>query len=830
LDLGYNSYIILKSHSFGHVNPETGMEDMRRAEEELRESEERFRVMTSSAQDAIVMMDDEGRVTFWNEAAERIFGYSKQEALGTVVHDLLAKPGYREQYRRAFSEWQATGQGPVVNKTIELTALRKDGVEIPVELSLSSFRIRGRWNALAVTRDITERKRSDAELRKSNQRLDLLADTAAQLLLSESPQEVIDSLCRKVLSFLDCQAFFNYLVDDDRKRLHLNACGGIPVEDVRKMEWLDYGVGLCGCSARDGSRLVVEDLQDTDDQYTALVRPFGIQAYACHPLMAQGQVLGTLSFCSRTRRRFNDDELSLMKAVADQVAIALDRKRSAERIASSEQKFRAIFENSRDAIFLIAEDHSFAECNPAAMEMFRCGKSELLEKRPYSFSPYLQPDGRVSREKAEELLDAALRGTPQGFEWIHHRADGSRFDAYVVLNSFELGGKIMMQSIVRDISARKKAEAALRESELRFRALVETTSDWIWEINEDDVYTYAGPKIMEYLGYEPDEVIGLSHYDLMPPNEVRHFKTRFHAISRKRRPFYALEKKNLHKNGTIIILETSGVPVFDKHGAFRGYRGIDRDVTERKMLEQKFLHAQKMDAVGQLASGIAHEFNNIIMAIIGYGNLLLPRMEGDAEGRKFTTQLLVLATRAATLTHDLLTFGRKQGVNPTPVDLNGTIRKTESLLRWLIGESIELKVELQEGVLPVLLVSGQIEQLLINLATNARDAMPDGGLLTVQTATVAGGEDCLKAGLPGDAGNYALVSVSDTGTGMDEKTRGKIFDPFFTTKEAGKGTGLGLTTVYGIVRQHKGHIRVDSKPGHGTTFSVYLPLIETGLM
>jgi PAS domain S-box-containing protein len=675
------------------------MEDISKTEQGLRESEERFRVMTASAQDAIVMMDDEGRITFWNEAAERIFGYSKQEAMGMVAYDLLAEPGYRDKYRQAFPEWRLTGQGPAVNKTIELTALRKDGAEIPIELSLSSVRIRGRWNALAVTRDITARKRSDAELRLSNQRLDLLADTAAQLLMSDSPQEVIDSLCRKVLTFLDCQAFFNYLVDYDRQRLHLNACGGIPEEDVRKMEWLDYGVGLCGCSARDGCRLVVEDLQDTNDQYTALVRPFGIQAYACHPLTAQGQVLGTLSFCSRTRKSFKDDELSLMKAVADQVAIALDRERSAERIARSEQ---------------------------------------------------------------------------------------------------------------------------------RFRALVETTSDWIWEIDENEVYTYAGPKIMEYLGYEPAEVIGMSHYDLMAPNEARDFKTRYRAITQQRKAFYTLEKKNLHKNGATIILETSGVPVFDKHGCFRGYRGIDRDITERKVLEQKFLYAQKMDAVGQLASGIAHEFNNIIMAIIGYGNLLLPRMEGDPEGLKFTTQLMALASRAATLTHDLLTFGRKQGANPTPVDLNDTIRKTESMVRWLIDDNIGLKIELQEGVLPVLLVSGQIEQLLINLATNARDAMPDGGLLSVKTASVDRLEDLPKECLEGQAGEYALVSVSDTGMGMDEATREKIFDPFFTTKEVGKGTGLGLTMVYGIVRQHMGAITVESKQGQGTTFRVYLPLIKAG--
>jgi PAS domain S-box-containing protein len=218
------------------------------------------------------------------------------------------------------------------------------------------------------TEVITERKRVEEVLKKSNQRLDLLAGTASMLLESDSPQEVIDSLCRKVLAFLNCDAFFNYIVDYDKQRLHLNACGGIPDIDVRKMEWLDYGEGLCGCSARDGSRLVVENLQDIEDQYTALVRPFGIQAYACHPLISQGRVIGTLSFCTRTKSHFTDDELSIMKSVADQVAIAIDRKLSTELMSRSKKKFREIFENARDAISSW-EDSSFLNPGGGTVQM-----------------------------------------------------------------------------------------------------------------------------------------------------------------------------------------------------------------------------------------------------------------------------------------------------------------------------------------------------------------------------------------------------------------------------------------------------------------------------
>ena len=249
--------------------------------------------------------------------------------------------------------------------------------------------------------------------------------------------------------------------------------------------------------------------------------------------------------------------------------------------------------------------------------------------------------------------------------------------------------------------------------------------------------------------------------------------------------------------------------------------------TEKERLEEQLRHAQKMEAVGTLAGGIAHDFNNALTAIIGYGDLLKMRIDKDNPLRSNVDQILVSAEKAANLTQRLLAFSRKQLIEPRPINLNQSIKNVEKLLTRLIREDIEIKVKLSREDLIVMADSGQIEQALMNLATNARDAMPDGGVLTVATESVELNREFFKASDYERPGRYALLSVTDTGIGMDEKTRERVFDPFFTTKEVGKGTGLGLSMVYGIIKQHEGYIYVSSKPGKGTTFRIYLRLTES---
>jgi len=289
---------------------------------------------------------------------------------------------------------------------------------------------------------------------------------------------------------------------------------------------------------------------------------------------------------------------------------------------------------------------------------------------------------------------------------------------------------------------------------------------------------------------------------------------------------YDVEYRIIRPDGMERMVHAKGKTVKDSRGKITRFFGTVLDITERRKLEEKYLHAQKMEAVGHLAGGIAHDFNNILTAIIGYQYLLVERLV-DEKSKHFAGQVTKLTEKAANLTGDLLSFCRKDTIQTKQMDLNDTIRNAADMLKRLIEEDVDLRLSLSEEPLPILGMSNRIGQVLMNLSTNARDAMPAGGVLAITTENTTIGDDFVRAHEYGVPGRYALVSVSDTGCGMDEETRKRIFEPFFTTKEVGKGTGLGLASVYGIVQQHGGFIHVYSEPGEGTSFLIYLPLADS---
>jgi signal transduction histidine kinase len=294
------------------------------------------------------------------------------------------------------------------------------------------------------------------------------------------------------------------------------------------------------------------------------------------------------------------------------------------------------------------------------------------------------------------------------------------------------------------------------------------------------------------------------------------------------------EHRIIHKDGSIRWVRNTQVSRYDSEGRLIAYDGLISDITQLKALENQLRQAQKMEAVGQLAGGIAHDFNNILTAIIGYSHLLMMKMDKGSQGRQFAEQIITSSERAAHLTRSLLAFSRNQVMDVKAIDLNAIIERSEQLLGRVIGEDIEFRVKRSENELSILADVVQIEQVLMNLGANARDAMPNGGILLIETEEVTLGEDFIRANSYGKPGTYACLSVTDTGIGMDENTKLRIFEPFFTTKEVGKGTGLGLSMVYGIIKQHDGYINVFSEQGKGTTFRIYFPLItavavETGV-
>jgi two-component system, cell cycle sensor histidine kinase and response regulator CckA len=283
--------------------------------------------------------------------------------------------------------------------------------------------------------------------------------------------------------------------------------------------------------------------------------------------------------------------------------------------------------------------------------------------------------------------------------------------------------------------------------------------------------------------------------------------------------------ENLTKDGRTITCEWLNTPLFEEDGRFAGILCLAQDVTERLALEEQFRQAQKMEAFGQLAGGVAHDFNNLLTVISGYSELLLETLPADDPNREMIQEILKAGVRAALLTRQLLAFSRKQLVQPQVLDLNAVVASTEKMLGRLIGEDMNLTTVLAHGLDRVKVDPGQVEQVIMNLVVNARDAMPEGGRITIETANVDLDESYAQSQLRVKPGRYVLLAVSDVGCGMSEEVKARIFEPFFTTKEAGMGTGLGLATVFGIVKQSGGHVRVHSKVGHGTTFKIYLPSV-----
>ena len=373
---------------------------------------------------------------------------------------------------------------------------------------------------------------------------------------------------------------------------------------------------------------------------------------------------------------------------------------------------------------------------------------------------------------------------------------------------------------------RHQAEAALRASEERFRALVENSSDALFLIDAEGRVTYVAASSQRHLGWKPDEMLGQSVFDFLHPDDRELAGIRMNEALQRPGETVAAEVRFKHADTTWRIMEAVGVNRL-KDPSVGAIIVNARDITERRKLEEQLRQAQKMEAVGQLAGGVAHDFNNLLTAILGYCNLMIDDIPKEDPLRQDLEEIKSAGERAAALTRQLLAFSRRQMLQPQVVDLNALVRQLEKLLRRLISEDVELVTALAPSLPAVKVDPASIEQVLVNLAVNARDAMPDGGRLTIETSTVELDSSYVGTHPSVVPGRYVMLTVSDTGQGMDAATRARIFEPFFTTKDQGKGSGLGLATVYGIIQQSGGSIWVYSEPGQGTSFKVYLPTTES---
>jgi PAS domain S-box-containing protein len=380
----------------------------------------------------------------------------------------------------------------------------------------------------------------------------------------------------------------------------------------------------------------------------------------------------------------------------------------------------------------------------------------------------------------------------------------------------------------RFITERKRAEEALRIAEKTFRDLLENIQLVAVLLDHEGNITFCNDYLLNLIGWRKDEILGRNWFDLfISPDEKDKLKRAWASIIEGEEDYLHYENIIVTREGKERLISWNNTVLHDLAGKISGTASIGIDITEHRSLEAQLRQAQKMEAVGQLAGGIAHDFNNILSAIVGYAYLVQVRLGRDDPSRDDIDQILESAHKAAEVTHSLLAFSKKQSITLKPVLINAVVKRCEKMLSRIIGEDITINTMLSCNEATCMVDAAQIEQVLMNLATNARDAMPHGGTLALRTECVAIDESFIRAHSYGKSGEYVLISVSDTGSGMSEETKARIFEPFFTTKETGKGTGLGLAMVYGIIKQHEGYINVYSELNVGTTFNAYLPTAES---
>lgn len=490
-----------------------------------------------------------------------------------------------------------------------------------------------------------------------------------------------------------------------------------------------------------------------------------------------------------------------------------------EELRRSEERYRVLFEAANDAIFIMQEDR-FIECNSMTLSMYGCrDRSEIIGHTPWEFSPPRQPDGRESKEKAMEVIHAALAGRPQRFSWTHTRRDGTFFDAEVSLSALTSGSEVLIQALVRDVTEQRKAELALRESEERFRTLFECQGEGTGIVDEREQFVLCNPAAESIFGVSAGGLAGRNLKEFVSPEQWRLLQSQSKMRREGTRSTYEMEITRF--DGETRLLVVTATPWY-RDGHYVGAFGVFRDITEQHRLQQHLVQAQRIQSLGTLAGGVAHDFNNILSIILGYVSEL---ERGRADSTRFSDAVKTITSavgRGAALVQQILTFARKTEVQFAPVVLPDLIRELLSMLERTFPKSISFRREFGKDIPALAADHTQIHQAILNLCVNARDAMPGGGEIAIGLSALSPEEVAARFAEAEDY-RYVCIQVSDTGMGMDDDTKRRVFDPFFTTKETGKGTGLGLSVVYGIVQSHRGFIEVDSAVGKGTTFRIYLP-------
>jgi two-component system, cell cycle sensor histidine kinase and response regulator CckA len=747
------------------------------AQKALRKSEEKYRLVVENANEAITVAQD-GKLKFFNSRMIEMVGYSREEISSMQFNSFI----HPEDRKMVDERHQRRLEGENIVNNYEFRVNKKNGDIIWVEINV----VRIEWNNKPATlnflTEITKRKNSEKALKDSERRF-------------------------RTVSQLTSDYAYSYQVNPDF---------------TMELEWVTGAlVKITGFNhdkikERGGWESIIypDDLSIPRTQLKELLAG-NISVVEYRVVSKNGNLKWMRDYA---QPEFADNGKQIVRILGAVQDITIN-KDAEEVIRESEEKYRLLVENQTDLIIKVDKDGRFVFASDSFCKLFGKHNNELID---HVFNPEVHPE---DLERTWKVLDS-LKETPH-ISYIENRMmtiDGWRWIAWVNKAFFNEENEIVeILGAGRDINERKQAEEALNESRKMLRLVLDTIPVRVFWKNRKSEYLGCNQLFAEDAGLtKTDEIINKTDFDLSWKKQAELYRKNDLEVMNSGIPKLNLEGPQTGPDGKHIWLKASKVPLRDKENKIVGILGSYEDITEKKSLEEQFRQAQKMEAVGRLAGGIAHDFNNLLTAIKGYSQLLLSDLDKELPQYEDIEEINKAANRAAQLTHQLLTFSRKQVIQPQIIDVNDSIANMKKMLFRLIGEDIMLVTSLNASNSIIKIDLSQIEQIIMNLSVNARDAMPKGGKLTIETKNIILSNR--REGM--EPGIYLQLSVIDTGVGISEEVKQHLFEPFYTTKEIGKGTGLGLATVYGIVNQNAGKVNVISEKNQGTTFEILFPLHE----
>ncbi|MGB7621682.1 MAG: PAS domain S-box protein [Terriglobia bacterium] len=790
--------------------------ERKRAEEELKNSEERLRILFEFAPDAYYLHDLQGNFVDGNKAAESLIGYHREELLGKnfLTLNLLSAEQFGTALQGLMTSAEGLPFGPV-----ELTLNRKDGAQVIAEMRTFPIKIHGQKLVLGIARDVTERKRAEEALRESERRLSsLISNLPGVAYRSKNDHagtmEFISDGCLELTRYApkdliqNPQFSFNDVIhpEDQGRRQH--------DIQIALRERTPYKLPYRIRTAQSQTKWVWEHGRGAYSEQGELVAVEGFIADVSDQVRTEQEREVIFEISEGINQTANLDELlcrihqSLRKVVyAENFHIALYNK----------EKGLIEFPYFVDQHVARREPEKVGRSRTAYV--FRTGRPILMTEEVFQ---ELIQEGQVGRVGTlpSVWLGVPLRTLKEtlGVLVVQHYSDPKAYTQRDLDFLTSVGNQIALAI------ERKRSEEEILLQKTRFQSLFENAPVGIVMLDEQDRVVRVNRAFEKMFAYSIDEIHGRFINDVVVPPELR---AEADDISRKNLNGIAVEIETVRqrKDGVRVPVHLFGVTLMNKEAQIGNF-GIYADLTESKQLTDRLRQAQKMEAVGRLAGGIAHDFNNLLGVIIGYSELLSQQLDPTIPMYSQISEIRKAGDRAASLTRQLLAFSRKQMLQPVVLNLNKVVEDMNKMLHRLIGENIHLKTKLASDLGQIKADLGQMEQIIMNLAVNARDAMPNGGTLALETANVELNEEFVRANPGAVVGDYVMLGLTDTGVGMDSEIQSHLFEPFFTTKAEGNGTGLGLATVYGIVKQSNGYIRVESQLGVGTTFGVYFPRVQ----